>query len=64
MKQEMSVALSGGGVRAMAYHLGVLKYFAEQESLEKISKISSVSGGSLLIGLIYKNNGYVLLNCW
>ncbi|PCI58742.1 MAG: patatin [Gammaproteobacteria bacterium] len=58
MKKDISIALSGGGVRSMAYHAGVLKYFAEQNSFEKVSKISSVSGGSLLIGLIYKENGY------
>lgn len=58
MEGSISIALSGGGVRAMVYHLGVLKYFAEQNAFERISNISSVSGGSLLIGLIYKENNY------
>jgi NTE family protein len=50
--QPLAVALSGGGIRAMAFHLGVLKYLAERGVLERISKLSSVSGGSLLVGLI------------
>lgn len=57
MNEDISIALSGGGARAMAYHAGVLKYFAEQNCFERIANISSVSGGSLLIGLIYKENG-------
>jgi NTE family protein len=36
--------------------MGVLKYLAEKNKLEEISYISSVSGGSLLIGLIYSLN--------
>lgn len=59
-KGKVAIALSGGGVRAMAYHSGFLKYLAEIENLERINKISSVSGGSLLIGLIFKENRY----CW
>lgn len=50
--QLIAVALSGGGIRAMAFHLGVLKCLAERGVLERISKISLVSGGSLLVGLI------------
>lgn len=58
MTKNLCLALSGGGVRAMAFHAGVLQYFAEQNAFEKISKISTVSGGSLLAGLIYKENNY------
>jgi len=46
------LALSGGGTRAMMFHLGVLRYMAGQGLLERIDRISTVSGGSLLIGLI------------
>lgn len=46
------LALSGGGTRAMMFHLGVLRYMAEQGKLERIDRVSTVSGGSLLIGLI------------
>lgn len=58
MREEMTIALalSGGGIRAMVFHLGVLKALAEKGLLENISKISTVSGGSLLIGLILQEN--------
>lgn len=46
---NVSIALSGGGHRAAAFHLGVLKYLAQQSALEKIRHISSVSGGSILV---------------
>lgn len=49
---DISLSLSGGGIRAMAFHLGVLQYLSEHQLLEKIKRISTVSGGSLLIGLI------------
>lgn len=57
-KSSIGLALSGGGVRAMAFHAGVLKFLAESQYLEKTSQISSVSGGSLLVGLIYRENQY------
>lgn len=50
--KNILLALSGGGIRAIAFHMGVLKYLADLKILENISKISSVSGGSILIGLI------------
>ena len=43
---NIALALSGGGIRAMVFHLGVLKYLSEQNKLEEISHISTVSGGS------------------
>lgn len=52
----IALALSGGGMRAMLFHLGVLKALAEKGELESVVKISTVSGGSLLVGLIYKEN--------
>jgi len=54
---EIALALSGGGVRAMAFHMGVLRFLAENNALERISDISTVSGGSLLTGLIFSKNG-------
>ncbi|MFW8589713.1 patatin-like phospholipase family protein [Glaciecola sp. 2405UD65-10] len=54
----IALALSGGGIRAMVFHLGALKYYAEQGLLENIKELSTVSGGSLIVGLIYKNNNY------
>ena len=57
-KSKVILTLSGGGVRAMIFHAGVLLYLSENRVLENISEISTVSGGSLLTGLIYKLNGY------
>jgi NTE family protein len=49
----IALALSGGGTRAMAFHAGVLRFLAEKKQFEKISQISTVSGGSLLAGYIF-----------
>ena len=51
--QHTGLALSGGGVRAVAFHLGVLARLAAGESLGKVSHISTVSGGSLAIALVF-----------
>lgn len=55
--QDISLALSGGGIRAMAFHMGVLRCLSKYKLIEKIRRISSVSGGSLLIGLILNESG-------
>ncbi|WP_191487707.1 patatin-like phospholipase family protein [Pseudomonas sp. FEN] len=55
-RPDFALALSGGGVRAMVFHLGVLKYLAEQQALEQVTQISTVSGGSLLVGLMLQEN--------
>jgi len=56
--KKIGLALSGGGYRAAAFHLGVLSYMAENNLLENVTHISTVSGGSLVTGLIYKLNNY------
>lgn len=56
-RPDFALALSGGGVRAMVFHLGVLKYLAERNALERVSQLSTVSGGSLLVGLLVHENG-------
>ncbi|QXI31327.1 patatin-like phospholipase family protein [Pseudomonas vanderleydeniana] len=56
-RPDFALALSGGGVRAMVFHLGVLKYLAEQGALERVGQLSTVSGGSLLVGLLLHENG-------
>lgn len=38
----------------MAFHLGVLKRMAERDLFGRVRRISTVSGGSLLIGLLLK----------
>ncbi|MCL2225741.1 MAG: patatin-like phospholipase family protein [Defluviitaleaceae bacterium] len=53
---RIGVALSGGGIRAAIFHLGVLEYLAKVGLFEKITSISSVSGASICIGLIFAAN--------
>jgi len=56
--QKIGLALSGGGFRATVFHAGVLKWMSERDCLTKVAKISSVSGGSLFTGLVFKFSGY------
>ena len=46
------VALSGGGLRATLFHLGAIWRVNERALLPEITRFSSVSGGSILAGLI------------
>lgn len=54
----IGLALSGGGIRAMAFHCGVLRWLAETERLERISQLSTVSGGTLACGLVLALNDW------
>lgn len=54
--ESLALVLSGGGVRAMMFHLGVMRYMAEHKMLERVGHVSTVSGGSLLVGLILQAN--------
>jgi len=51
-KPKIGLALSGGGSRAIAFHLGCLRALHDRGVLEKINLLSSVSGGSV-IGALY-----------
>jgi NTE family protein len=53
---HIGLALSGGGFRATVFHLGVLTRLADEGRLEDISFLSTVSGGSLCIGLLLALN--------
>ena len=48
----VGLALSGGGFRATLFHLGALWRLNEMGLLPTIDQISSVSGGSILSGLL------------
>jgi NTE family protein len=48
----VGLALSGGGYKAAAYHLGALIRLNELGYLPKIQRISSVSGGSIAAGYL------------
>ena len=49
--KTLGVALSGGGSRAIAFHLGCFRALDDMGYLDKIDHISSVSGGSVLSAL-------------
>ena len=55
---EITLALSGGGFRATVYHLGVLARLAAENKLEDVRLLSTVSGGSLCVGLVYAQNNF------
>lgn len=48
---DIALALSGGGARAMAFHLGCLRALHDLGILQRVSTITAVSGGSVLAGL-------------
>jgi len=55
----IALALSGGGSRAIAFHLGCLRALQDRGVLEKVSVISSVSGGSVIAGIYaYRENSF------
>ena len=55
---KVALALSGGGVRAAVFHCGVLQRLALDGLLESTTFVSTVSGGSLVVGLILCQNGH------
>ncbi|TGG92889.1 patatin [Natronospirillum operosum] len=54
---KLALALSGGGSRAMAFHLGCLRALHDLKLLEQVSTITAVSGGSVLAGLYCSHSG-------
>lgn len=48
----IALCLSGGGYRAMVFHLGALWRLNEAGLLRKLDRISSVSGGSITAGVL------------
>ena len=53
---RIGLALSGGGIRATIFHLGVLKHLAQGGHFNQIVSLSSVSGASLCVGAIFAAN--------
>src|SRR6267378_4024917 len=51
-KPGMALCLSGGGYRAMLFHLGALWRLNQFGYLTKLTRISSVSGGSITAGVL------------
>lgn len=57
----IALCLSGGGYRAMLFHLGTLWRLNEAGYLSKLARISSVSGGSItsaMLGLAWSRLGF------
>src|SRR5271155_5937345 len=52
LKNAVGLCLSGGGYRAMVFHLGTLLRLNEAGFLGKLDRISSVSGGSITAGVL------------
>src|SRR3954467_12939295 len=48
----IALCLSGGGYRAMVFHLGVLWRLNDTGLLKAVQRVSSVSGGSITAGLL------------
>ena len=48
----IALCLSGGGYRAMVFHLGALWRLNELGFLPKLDRVSSVSGGSITAGML------------
>lgn len=65
---DVGLCLSGGGYRAMVFHVGSLRRLNEAGLLRKLTRVSSVSGGSItagVLGLAWKEldwNGDVAVN--
>ena len=53
--EGIALCLSGGGYRAMLFHLGALWRLNELQYLPKLSRVSSVSGGSITSGALALN---------
>jgi len=51
-EEGVALALSGGGYRAMMFHVGALYRLNEVGLLGKLTRISSVSGGSITAGFL------------
>jgi len=48
----IALCLSGGGYRAMLFHVGALRRLNELGYLSKLERVSSVSGGSFTAGIL------------
>ena len=53
---KIGLALSGGGSRAIAFHLGCLRALHDRGLLDRISVLSAVSGGSVIAALYSYND--------
>ena len=59
----IALCMSGGGYRAMLFHLGSLWRLNELHYLSKLDMVSSVSGGSITNGALAMNWSKLGLRC-
>lgn len=60
----ITLALSGGGSRAMAFHLGCLRALEDRDLLKKIKVVSTVSGGSVIGACwLYSGDNFLEFDC-
>src|SRR5215217_7183468 len=55
--ENIVLSLSGGGYRAAAFHLGAMDLLDRLELLEKVTLLSTVSGGTITGALYAVSNG-------
>ena len=57
--RDVALALSGGGFRAVAFHLGCLRALHDRGLLDRVHLISAASGGALLAAMYaYSTEGF------
>src|SRR5271155_1967587 len=54
---QIGLALSGGGARAIAFHLGCLRALNRLGLLDRIAVLSTVSGGSVIGAYFHAHRG-------
>ncbi len=58
-QRRVGLALSGGGSRAIAFHLGCLRALHDRGVLDQLDVVSAVSGGSVLAALyMYSHDSF------
>lgn len=55
LEEKIALCLSGGGYRAMIFHVGALWRLHEAGILSELGRVSSVSGGSITAGVLAMN---------
>lgn len=55
--RNVGIALSGGGSRAIAFHLGCMRALRDRGVLDRVQVISAVSGGSVIAAMYAYSQG-------
>ena len=64
LDKVIGLALSGGGSRAVAFHLGTLRALEDLNLLNEVDVISGVSGGSVMAGILgYTEAPFADIDC-